>query len=207
VNAVMKKLLIGIALVAALATPATASAKASKIDRSYVKHQAWDIMKTYTSAARARGNWTYVDWSERRLIRRSRSRTIDVRFAVQFSDDWSGCIYKADHPATYWGPGGTNPAEEECPEGSIWSEEWEGKVHSWTMRFQRDRHGFIYWWFKGDRYANVDPASSRFGGPAIRKRYVSGIYEQSQWEYPLSQWEPFPPEPAYDEYDEYEDGE
>ena len=71
---------------AALAIPATSSAKVSKIDRSYVKHQAWDIMKTYKNAAKARGNWTYVDWSERQLVRRSR-RTIDVRFAVQFSDN------------------------------------------------------------------------------------------------------------------------
>jgi hypothetical protein len=184
---------LGAALVVALGTaiaPAQAEAKQPKLRTGFVKHDAWETLQTYKDTWEP--NWTDVDYARTKLIRRGR-RTIDVRFKIMFSKDWSGCMEAIGRypDGSYWGPGGTNPATEECPAGSAWSEEWEGEVHTWTMRYQVRGHR-ISKWFRGDRHANLDPSSRKFGGLALSERDVSGVYDQSQWDYPLHQREPYP---------------
>jgi hypothetical protein len=175
--------------------PAQAKARQPWLRTEFVKHDAWETVQTYKDTWGA--NWTYTDYARTRLIRRSRS-VIDVRSEVMFSNDWSGCIDQPGHPATYWGPGGMNPAQKECPEGSIWSEEWEGEIHTWTMRYRAGQARYtvhVDHYFPGDRYATTDPSSRRFGGLALKKRDDSGVYDQSKWDYPLAQWVAYPPDP------------
>jgi hypothetical protein len=80
-----------------------------------------------------------------------------------------------------------------CVAGTIWSEEWSGEIHSWTMRFRARGGHRIGKWFKRDRYGALNPGSRRFGGRALRKRPVAGVYGQRDWDYPLSQWTTFTP--------------
>ena len=179
------------------AAPASAEPTGHRpwLQTTFVKHDAWETVQTYKDTVGP--NWTYTDYARTRLIRRNRS-VIDVRFQVMFSKDWSGCMEKPGHPATYWGPGGTNPAEAECPEGSIWSEEWSGEIHTWTMRYRAGQALYtvhLEHYFPGDRYATTDPSSRRFGGLALDKRDVSGVYAQSKWDHPLAQWVAYPPDP------------
>ena len=154
-----------------LAAPASAKARGPLLSMGYAKHAAWETTQDYKETRE--GNWTGgVDEVAYRCRRVNRS-TIDCKTSMLFWNSEGGCVMKAD------------PVHSEaCPEGTEYEEWWEGERHSWTMRYRAIVHRGhlagvkqVVWYFLRDRYAEIDPTESKFGGTALRKTDEQGEFE------------------------------
>lgn len=158
-----KRIIAGLAMMAGLAAPASASAASPRINMDYAKHVAWETQQDYIERI---SEWSEVD-EEKFSCRRISRAVIDCKVSQLFYDNEHGCVAEEIGK-----PGDDRMSWENCEEGERYAYWWRGERHSWTMRFRAGQALYTVhtnWYFPADRYADTDATSYKFGGRAINK--------------------------------------
>jgi hypothetical protein len=159
---------LGLATALSVAVPATASAKGpvkrtATMQKSFAKHDAWDRVSDYVSSE-------YDDEADWTMKVKRRSRTVvDVKVTVDLWTDWSNCQ----------SPGDPAIPNDQCADGESLRSYSDLDRETFVLRYRSYRSwGNPYrvaTFFRGDRWASIDPQDPRFGGTAIKTRTIRTV--------------------------------